>query len=65
MLDDHQKDLPMITLTLTLRYSCCSMSINNIMIILVINKINKMLRYSCCRRRQGKEGCKRKWACCR
>ena len=24
-----------------------------------------MLRYSCCRRRQGKEGCRRKWACCR
>jgi len=22
-------------------------------------------RYSCCGRRQGKEGCKKKWACCR
>ena len=22
-------------------------------------------RYSCCRRRRGKEGCRRRWACCR
>ena len=42
---------------------------NQGVIIIVINKtnknINKMLRYSCCQRRQGKEGCRRKWACCR
>ena len=33
--------------------------------IVHIVDIVDMLRYSCCRRRQGKEGCRRKWACCR
>ena len=33
-------------------------------IVDIVDIVN-VLRYSCCRRRQGKEGCRRKWACCR
>ena len=47
--------------------SCCILETHNSIVVnfLVFDCTFTTLRYSCCGRRQGKEGCKKKWACCR
>ena len=45
--------------------SCCILETHNSIVVNFLVFDCTPPRYSCCGRRQGKEGCKKKWACCR